>query len=128
MLKKEAHKIVGGLSKPGKMPGPAYNLPAWNCITGSKLRKVKTSPCYGCYALKLRYTWPIVRQAMDRRLQAIESPKWVGAMVVLVTGHPFLDGTTQAIYKALNIFKKFLKCVDKRQRRSTGCPHRNVSS
>jgi hypothetical protein len=49
MLKKEAHKIVGGLSKPGKMPGPAYNLPAWNCITGSKLRKIKTSPCYGCY-------------------------------------------------------------------------------
>ena len=89
MLKKEAQKIVGGLSKPGKMPGPAYNLPAWNCITGAKLRKVKTSPCYGCYALKLRYTWPIVRQAMDRRLQAIESPKWVSAMVVLVTGHPF---------------------------------------
>ena len=34
MLKKEARKITGGLSKPSKMPGPAHNLPAWNCITG----------------------------------------------------------------------------------------------
>ena len=89
MLKKEAQKIVGGLSKPGKMPGPAYNLPAWNCITGAKLRKVPSSPCFGCYAMKNRYAFPNVRQAMDRRLQAIESPKWVSAMVVLVTGHPF---------------------------------------
>ena len=29
MLKKEARKITGGLSKPSKMPGPAHNLPAW---------------------------------------------------------------------------------------------------
>ena len=41
MLKKEARKITGGLSKPSKMPGPAHNLPAWNCITGAKLQKVK---------------------------------------------------------------------------------------
>jgi hypothetical protein len=27
MLIKEAKKITGGLSKPSKMPGPAYNLP-----------------------------------------------------------------------------------------------------
>ena len=34
MLKKDLEKIVGGLSKPSKMPGPAYNLPAYKCITG----------------------------------------------------------------------------------------------
>ena len=43
LLKKEAHKIVGGLSKPSKMPGPAYNLPARACITGAKLVKVPGS-------------------------------------------------------------------------------------
>ena len=37
MLKKEARKITGGLSAPSKMPGPAYNLPAWECITGRTL-------------------------------------------------------------------------------------------
>ena len=35
----EAKKITGGLSKPSKMPGPAYNLPAYKCITGAKLAK-----------------------------------------------------------------------------------------
>jgi hypothetical protein len=51
MLKKELEKIVGGLSKPSKMPGPAYNLPAYKCITGQKLAKVPGSVCHGCYAL-----------------------------------------------------------------------------
>ena len=47
MLKKEAKEITGGLSKPSKMPGPAYNLPAVNCITGAKLVKVPGSVCAG---------------------------------------------------------------------------------
>ncbi len=45
MLMKEARKITGGLSKPGKMPGPAYNLPAWVCQTGQKLAKIEGTPC-----------------------------------------------------------------------------------
>ena len=40
MLKKEAKEITGGLSAPSKMPGPAYNLPATECITGAKLVKI----------------------------------------------------------------------------------------
>ena len=55
MLKKEATLITGGLSKPSKMPGPSFNLPAVACITGSKLVKVAGSTCSGCYALKGRY-------------------------------------------------------------------------
>ena len=86
MLKKEARKITGGLSKPSKMPGPAHNLPAWNCITGAKLQKVKNSVCAGCYAMKGRYRFRNVREALDRRLQALEHPRWVDAMVVLIKG------------------------------------------
>ena len=52
MLKKEAKEITGGLSKPSKMPGPAYNLPAQACITGAKLVQIPGSVCEGCYALK----------------------------------------------------------------------------
>ncbi len=66
MLKKEANRITGGLSKPSKMPGPAYNLPAIRCKTGSKLRKIKGSVCYGCYALKGRYCFPNVQKALER--------------------------------------------------------------
>ena len=64
MLKKEARKITGGLSKPSKMPGPAYNLPAWHCQTGAKLRKIEGTPCFGCYAMKGRYRFSNVRAAL----------------------------------------------------------------
>tara|TARA_R100000664_G_C2736359_1_gene125730 strand:+ start:206 stop:805 length:600 start_codon:yes stop_codon:yes gene_type:complete len=84
MLVKEAQKIVGGLSKPGKMPGPAINLPAWACKTGAKLAKVPGTPCFGCYALKLRYVWPNSIKAMNRRLAALANPQWVQAMTTLV--------------------------------------------
>ena len=38
MLKKEASAIVGGLSRPGKMPCYSINLPATECKTGAKLQ------------------------------------------------------------------------------------------
>ena len=47
----KAKEITGSLSKPSKMPGHAYGLPAKECKTGGKLQKVKGSTCYGCYAL-----------------------------------------------------------------------------
>ena len=89
MLKKEARKITGGLSKPSKMPGPAYNLPASRCITGAKLAKVAGSVCAGCYALKGRYRFGNVQAALARRLESLNHPKWVDAMVVLITGEKF---------------------------------------
>ena len=84
MKTSEALKIVGGLSKPSKMPGWAYGLPAKECKTGSKLRKVKDSVCYNCYALKGCYVFKVVQDAQYRRLAATKTPLWVGAMVHLI--------------------------------------------
>ena len=39
MKTNEALKIVGGLSRPSKMPGWSYGLPAKECKTGGKLQK-----------------------------------------------------------------------------------------
>ena len=50
MKTSEAWKLVGGLSKPGKMPGWSIGIPAKECKTGSKLRAVKGSVCEDCYA------------------------------------------------------------------------------
>ena len=86
MLKKEAREITGGLSAPNKMPGQSINLPAWNCKTGVKLQAVKGSVCAGCYAMKGRYRFPNVREAMDKRLAALTDPRWVDAMVTLISG------------------------------------------
>ena len=89
MLKKEARVITGGLSKPSKMPGPAYNLPATECITGAKLVKISGSVCHGCYALKGRYRFSNVRMALARRLESLKHPQWVEAMVALIHGEPW---------------------------------------
>ena len=89
MLKKEARVITGGLSAPSKMPGPAYNLPAWQCITGVKLQAVSGSVCAGCYAMKGRYRFTNVRQALARRLESLKHPRWVDAMVTLIKGEPW---------------------------------------
>ena len=56
MKVKDAKEITGSLTRTSKMPGLSYSLPAWECKTGSKLRKVKGSVCASCSALKGNYT------------------------------------------------------------------------
>jgi len=81
----EALKIIGGsLSKPSKMPGWSIGLPAKECKTGSKLRKIEGSTCYDCYALKGCYVFKVVQDAQYRRLAAIKDPQWVTAMAHLI--------------------------------------------
>ena len=80
MRSDKAKEITGSLSKPSKMPGWAYGLPAKECKTGKKLQKVKGSTCYGCYALKGCYVFKVVQAAQYKRLKAIRHPLWVQAM------------------------------------------------
>jgi hypothetical protein len=80
----DAIKLVGSLSKPSKMPGWAYGIPARECKTGSKLVKVKGSTCEGCYALKGCYVFPVVQAAQYKRLDSIKHPGWVKAMTALI--------------------------------------------
>ena len=85
MNKKEAKILTGGLSRPAKMPGYSYNLPATRCNVGSKLVKVPGSVCNGCYALKGRYRFPNVKEALERRYQAAKNnPGWIYGMVYLI--------------------------------------------
>ena len=85
MLKKEAERITGGLSAPGKMPEGSYNLPAGACQTGQILAKVEGTPCFECYADgRGRYRFPIVKAALQRRLKSLDHPQWVEAMTTLV--------------------------------------------
>jgi hypothetical protein len=74
MKSSEALKLVGGLSKPSKMPGWAYGIPAKECKTGSKLQSVEGSTCYDCYALKGCYVFKVVQDAQYRRLASTRHP------------------------------------------------------
>lgn len=100
--RKHAMSIVGGLSKPSKMPCYTYNLPASKCKTGAKLAKVPGSVCFGCYAADdikwkqrqakhdqrrftlSRYCMHAVQSALDRRYKSLSDPLWVPAMVYLI--------------------------------------------
>ena len=109
MLKKEARQITGGLSAPSKMPGPAYNLPASQCIPGAKLVKVPGSVCHGCYALKGRYRFNNVKTALERRAASITHPDWVKAMVALISGNEYFrwhdSGDIQSVEHLKKIFE-----------------------
>jgi len=109
MNKKEASKITGGLSAPGKMPEGSYNIPANMCQTGAKLREIEGTPCYGCYAFKGRYNFPNVKDALTRRLESLTHPQWVQAMTTLITGHKYFrwhdSGDLQGPAHLKNIFE-----------------------
>ena len=110
MLIKEAKEITGGLSKPSKMPGPAYNLPASQCITGAKLVNVKGSTCSGCYALKGNYIrFPAVQKAMERRAASLVHDSWIPAMVAQIKRHRWFrwhdSGDLQSAQHLKNVFE-----------------------
>ena len=85
MLVKKAKEITGSLTRTSKMPGLSYSLPAWECKTGSKLRKVKGSVCASCYALKGNYTrYKAIKAAQYVRLKSLQDSRWIEAMTAQV--------------------------------------------
>ena len=109
MLKKEAERITGGLSAPGKMPEGSYNIPASACQTGAILREIPDTPCHECYAFKNRYNFPNVKNALTRRLESLTHPQWVEAMTVLVKKKKHFrwhdSGDIQSVKHLINIFE-----------------------
>jgi hypothetical protein len=101
MKSSEALKLVGGLSKPSKMPGWAYGIPAKECKTGKKLQNIEGSTCYNCYALKGCYVFKVVQEAQYRRLAASStrtgSEQWFTCCNL--KNQNILDGTTLATYR-----------------------------
>ena len=83
---KEAETVIGGLSRPSKMPSFSWSISARRCNTGSKLAKVKGSVCEGCYALKGRYMFTPIQKALDRRYNqwSDNREKWVDAMIYIM--------------------------------------------
>ena len=85
MKVKEAQAITGSMTRTTKMPGLSYSLPAWECKTGSKLRKIKGSVCASCYALKGNYTrYKAIKAAQYVRLEALKDQRWIAAMVAQI--------------------------------------------
>lgn len=80
-----ALQLIGGLSKPSKMPWWSWSISAERCITGAKLAQNEGTVCSGCYALKGNYIWDNVKSAQERRLRGMESPDFVEAFALVLT-------------------------------------------
>tara|TARA_R100001509_G_scaffold28422_1_gene14959 strand:- start:41 stop:661 length:621 start_codon:yes stop_codon:yes gene_type:complete len=85
MTIKEIQERTGTLSNPSKMPCHGYSIPAIHCKIGSLLAKKRGTVCSNCYALKGRYVFPNVQNAMEKRFNAVmHSPTWVEDMTELI--------------------------------------------
>lgn len=95
----EAKEITGGLSRTSKLECGSFSLSAFDCVTGSKLAKVKDSVCNKCYARRNTYLYPSVKTAQARRIKKLNSPSWAEAMVKLIR--------IQALENDTNLFRWF---------------------
>ena len=68
------------LNKTSKMNCFSFSLDARNCVTGSKLRKIKGSVCEKCYAFKGRYPTPSVRKNRETNLNHFNNKYFVEVM------------------------------------------------
>lgn len=87
MTLKDLESQVGSLGCPSKMPGYSWSIPAKHCKIGSKLRKQPGTVCFKCYALKGRYSFPNVQDALQARLDAfnaMDRDEWCEAMAALI--------------------------------------------
>ena len=106
----EAKQITGSMTRTSKMPGLSYSLPAWECKTGAKLRKIPGSVCAGCYALKGNYTrYPAIKAAQYVRLKAISHPDWVRAMGVQVKRQAYFRWHDAVDLQSLKQLKKIFE-------------------
>lgn len=84
----EAEAIIGGsLSRPSKMPCPAWGISADLCRRGGRLAAKRGTVCSGCYARRGNYLGPSVVAAHERRLEALAHPLWSDAMAFLVDAY-----------------------------------------
>ena len=107
MKVKDAKEITGSLTRTSKMPGLSYSLPAWECKTGSKLRKVKGSVCASCYALKGNYTrYKAIKAAQYVRLKSLQDSRWIEAMTAQVKRSEYFRWHDAGDVQSLDHLKK----------------------
>lgn len=101
----DEHKKM--LSNTSKMPCKSIGLPAWECITGSKLAKIEGSTCFKCYAMRGMYNMPNVKNKNYERLDFFNSKEFIPTMISLLINKElfrwFDSGDVQSVLMALNI-------------------------
>ena len=98
------------MTRTTKMPGLSYSLPAWECQTGAKLRKIPGTPCFGCYALKGNYIrYPAIKKAQYYRLASLVHDSWITAMVSQIKRQKFFRWHDAGDVQSVDHMKKILE-------------------
>lgn len=105
---------VGGLSAPSKMPCYSTSTPARECVTGGKLREVKGSTCFGCYAYKGNYNRPNVKTSLAKRFDALDNANWVDSMSTLIreAGNPFFRWHDSGDIQSIDHLRKIVRVAN----------------
>lgn len=121
MRKTIAIKLVGGLSDTSKMPGLSFGLPTANCKTGEKLAQISNSICSKCYAKKGYYRTfaHSVIPAQQRRLDALDDPQWVEAMIINLKNENWFRWFDSGDLQSLQMLKNIAEVA----RRTPHCRH-----
>lgn len=71
------------LSRTSKMPCDSWGIPQSTCKTGNILAKLEGTICNACYAAKGAYSWPVVKNAYQTRLDQFneDASEWTKTMI-----------------------------------------------
>jgi len=100
------------LNKTSKMSAFSFSLDARNCVTGSKLRKIKGSVCEKCYAFKGRYPTPSVRKNRETNLNHFNNKYFVEVMAFKLQHQKFFRWFDSGDLPDMEGLKKIVKIAE----------------
>lgn len=100
------------LNKTSKMSAFSFSLDARNCVTGSKLRKIKGSVCEKCYAFKGRYPTPSVRKNRETNLNHFNNKYFVEVMAFKLQHQKFFRWFDSGDLPNMEGLKKIVKIAE----------------
>ena len=114
------------LGKTSKMRGYSFGLDARNCITGSKLRKVKGSVCAKCYAMKGNFNFPSVRKNKETNLKHLESDYFVYVMTYQLQDIKYFRWFDSGDLPHLEALKKIVQIAENTPKTKHWLPTREI--
>jgi len=121
--------LTGGLTQTSKMPCKSYSLPTEACQTGFKMAQIAGSVCASCYADKGFYSMyqNTIKPAQFARLDSLNDPAWVDAMVSLIGSDPYFRWHDSGDIQGLEHFEKIVEVANLTPKTKHWLPTREYS-
>ena len=109
-MHKKEKRLQAALASPARCRATRTTCPRSIARQEASWQQIPGTTCHGCYALKGRYRFPNVLDAMMRRLNSISRPDWARTMAATSTPGPagfrwHDSGDVQSVKHLLKIFQ-----------------------